>query len=66
MRRLASRWTSEYQYTIDTLLGAMIERCRELDLRLRTSPEQTKLDFAVLLTVQTMNYLHSGRHRVAL
>ena len=66
MRRLASRWTSEYQYTIDSLLGAMIERCRELDLRLRTSPEQTKLDFAVLLTVQTMNYLHSGRHRVAL
>ena len=24
------------------------------------------LDFLVLLTVQTMNYLHSGRHRVAL
>ena len=29
--------------------------------------DQTKLDFAIiLLTVQTMNYLHSGRHRVAL
>ena len=24
------------------------------------------MDFLVLLTVQTMNYLHSGRHRVAL
>jgi hypothetical protein len=66
MRRLAGRWTNEYQYTIDALLGAMIERCRELKLHLRTSAEQTKLDFAVLLTVQTMNYLHSGRHRVAL
>jgi hypothetical protein len=27
---------------------------------------RAKLDFLVLLTVQTMNYLHSGRHRVAL
>jgi hypothetical protein len=23
-------------------------------------------EFTVLLTVQTMNYLHSGRHRIAL
>jgi hypothetical protein len=30
------------------------------------SEETTKLDFMVFLTVQTMNYLHSGRHRVAL
>ena len=27
---------------------------------------QEKADFTVVLTVQTMNYLHSGRHRVAL
>jgi hypothetical protein len=66
MRQLAGRWTNEYQYTIDVVLGDMIARCRELNLRLRDTPEQTKLDFAVLLTVQTMNYLHSGRHRVAL
>ena len=45
---------------------ATLARCGELGLRLRSTPEQTKLDFAVLLTVQTMNYLHSGRHRVAL
>ena len=44
----------------------MIVRCRELDLRLATPPEHAKREFAVLLTVQTMNYLHSGRHRVAL
>ncbi|MCM2268834.1 MAG: putative zinc-binding metallopeptidase [Thermoanaerobaculia bacterium] len=66
MRQLVGRWTNEYQYTIDSVLGDMIARCRELNLRLRTSPEQTRLDFAALLTVQTMNYLHSGRHRVAL
>ena len=43
-----------------------IRRCRELNLRLADSEESTKIDFIVFLTVQTMNYLHSGRHRVAL
>ena len=28
--------------------------------------DRTKLDFTMLVTVQTMNYLHSGRHRTAL
>ncbi len=59
-------WTGEYQYTIDQVLQHMIERSRQLDLRLVTPEDQAKLDFTVLLTVQTMNYLHSGRHRLAL
>jgi len=66
IRRLVARWTNEYQYTIDQVLGDMITRCRELNLRLASNPEQARREFAVLLTVQTMNYLHSGRHRVAL
>ena len=63
--RVAS-FTDSYQYTIDQLLEKVIERCRELNLRLMDSEEETKTDFMVFLTVQTMNYLHSGRHRVAL
>jgi hypothetical protein len=66
MRKLTSHWTNAYQYTIDRVLQDMIVRCQELNLRLKTPPEQAKLDFAVLLAVQTMNYLHGGRHRVAL
>jgi hypothetical protein len=66
MRHRVGRWTNEYQYTIDRVLADMIQRSRELNLRLARPPEETKLEFAVLLTVQTMNYLHSGRHRVAL
>ena len=66
IRGLVGRWTNEYQYTIDRVLEDMILRARELGLRLKTPPEQAKTDFAVLVTVQTMNYLHSGRHRVAL
>ena len=59
-------WTGEYQYTIDQVLEAMIARCRELNLRLALPEDQVKVDFTILLTVQTMNYLHSGRHLVAL
>ena len=64
VRRTVARWTGEYQYTIDQVLDDIITRSRELNLRLRESEAQTKIDFTILLTVQTMNYLHSGRHRV--
>lgn len=66
IRRLVSKWTNEYQYTIDQVLEDMIERSRELGLRLAAPPEQTRGELALLVTVQTMNYLHGGRHRVAL
>jgi hypothetical protein len=64
--RKVARWTGEYQYTIDRVFDDMIARCRELGLRLAVAEDQAKLEFTILLTVQTMNYLHSGRHRVAL
>lgn len=66
VRSTVASFTESYQYTIDQLLEQIIERCRELNLRLSDSEESTKADFMVFLTVQTMNYLHSGRHRVAL
>lgn len=66
VRRVVSEWTNAYQYTIDQVISDMITRARELNLRLKYSEERTKLDFTIVLTVQTMNYLHSGRHRVAL
>ena len=66
VRRVVASWTSAYQYTIDQVLEDMITRCRQLDLRLTQTEERTRQDFIVLLTVQTMNYLHGGRHRVAL
>ena len=66
VRRVVADWTGIYQYTIDKVLEDMITRCRELKLRLAVPEEQARYEFTVLLTVQTMNYLHSGRHRVAL
>jgi hypothetical protein len=65
-RMMVASFTDSYQYTIDQLLENIIERCRELNLRLTEPEEATRTDFLVFLTVQTMNYLHSGRHKVAL
>ena len=66
VRRLVASWTGIYQYTIDKVLEDIIVRCRELKLRLAVPEDQARQEFTVLLTVQVMNYLHSGRHRVAL
>jgi hypothetical protein len=66
LRRVVSHWTGEYQYTIDQVLCDMIQRCRELKLRVATSERKARRDAVVLLTVQTMNYLHAGHHRIAL
>ena len=66
VRKKVTFWTGEYQYTIDQVLKDMIAYCRKQKLKLVGTEEQTKLDFMVLLTVQTMNYLHDGHHRVAL
>jgi hypothetical protein len=65
-RSTVASFTDSYQYTIDRLIEKIICRCRELNLRLTEDENATRLDFMVFLTVQTMNYLHSGRHRVAL
>jgi hypothetical protein len=66
VRRLVARWTGEYQYRIDQVLNDMIARCEVLELHLAIPEDRAKPDFMVLLTVQTMNYLHGGRHRIAL
>lgn len=66
LRHTIGEWTGQYQYTIDQVLNDMIERCRQLRLRLRRPELPTRRDAFVMLTVQTMNYLHGGHHRVAL
>jgi hypothetical protein len=65
-RRVVADWTGIYQYTIDQVIEDMVERSRELKLRLAVPEEQARHEFNVLLTVQAMNYLHSGGHRLFL
>lgn len=64
---LVSSWTGQYRYMIDQVLWEMVERCEELGLRASRGDEETLVrEAAVMLTVQTMNYLHSGRHRISM
>ena len=66
VRRLVANWTGIYQYTIDQVLEDIVVRCRDLKLRLAVPEDTARQEFTVLLTVQAMNFLHSGRHRLAL
>jgi len=63
IRQMVSRWTGEYQYTLDTILEEMMGRCRELKLRTSGRESQLKMDFAVLITVKTMHFLYSLSRR---
>ena len=66
VRRLVSRWTGEYQFTLDQVLNDMIGRCRELKLRAVGAERQLRMDFAVLLTAKTIQSLHNRRNWIAL
>ncbi len=66
LSRVVAQWTGEYRYNVSQVLREMIDRCRELDLRISGPVADVKQRAMVMLTVQTMNYLHGGHHRVAL
>ncbi|MGH8007731.1 MAG: putative zinc-binding metallopeptidase, partial [Candidatus Binatia bacterium] len=66
IRRLVSRWTEDYQFTLEQVLNDMIGRCRELKLRAVGSERTLRMDFAVLLAVQTVLFLHRRRNWIAL
>ncbi len=63
IRRMVSKWTGEYQLTLDAVLDAMIVRCRELKLRAAGPEKQLMMDFAVLLTAKTVHSLYSPSRR---
>lgn len=63
IRQMVSKWTGEYQLTLDAVLDDMIVRCRELKLRAAGNERQLKTDFTVLLTAKTVHSLYSPSRR---
>jgi hypothetical protein len=63
VRHLVSRWTGEYQLTLDAVIDEMIVRCRELGLRAVGPERQLRMDFTVLLTAKTVHSLYSPSRR---
>ena len=64
LRRVVASWTGEYAYTVNMPLKEMIKRCRELDLRLDRPEAEVKLEAAVMLAMQTTNFIHSTAYRL--
>jgi hypothetical protein len=62
IRRLVATWTGEYQFTLEQVLNDMIGRSRELKLRAAGHERSLKMEFAVLLTVKTMDFHYSRRN----
>lgn len=65
LRQLVGEGTGVHQYTINQVLHHMIERCKELKLRLGSPEVLTRRKVTVMLTAQIMNILHSGYHPIA-
>lgn len=66
IRALVSLWTGEYEFTLQQVLNDMIGRCRELKLRAAGPERRLKMEFAILLTVKTMNFHYGRRNWFAL
>jgi len=65
VRQIVADGTGVHQYTIDHVLQNMIDRCKELRLRVATPAREARRRVMIVLTVQVMNVLHSGYHRIA-
>jgi hypothetical protein len=58
--------TGVHQYTLSQLLSNMSDRCKLLRLRMTGPERQARQQLLVMLTVQTMNVVHTGYHRIPL
>lgn len=66
IRKLVSSFTGEYEFTLNQVLKDMIGRARELKLRAAGPERRLKMEFAILLTVKTMDFHYSRRNWFAL
>ena len=66
LRQVVAEGTGVHQYSINYLLEDMISRSRHLKLRLDTSESHARQRVMIMLTVHTMNAVHSGYFRIAL
>jgi hypothetical protein len=63
IRELVSKWTGERKLTLEAVLDGMIRRARELNLRAVGPPGKLRLDFALLVTAETVHSLYSPSRR---
>ncbi|MEM1026877.1 MAG: putative zinc-binding metallopeptidase [Planctomycetota bacterium] len=66
LREDAARWTGAHPYTVDQVLRDMIDRSRELKLRLAVPQPAAVKEATLMVTVNTAHFMQSGHHPVAL
>ena len=66
IRERVAEWTGVHSYTVDQVLQDMIDRCKELKLRLAMSPRKAKPEATMLLTVHTMRSMNWTRREIPL
>ena len=62
--QLCARGIGESPYVIAQILQDMIIRCREMKLYVTRTEDQVKIEVAIFVSMQALNYLHNIRHRV--
>jgi len=63
IRQMVAKWTGEHQFTLDSMLDDVIDRCRELKLRAVGDERQLRMNFIVLLTAKTVHSLYGPKRR---
>jgi hypothetical protein len=58
-----TRWTGEYKYMVKRVIAEIRARCRTLGLGIDPQAADTRNNFEIFLTAQTMKYVLQGRHR---
>ena len=66
IRSTVSDWTGAHPYTIDHVVRDMIDRCKELNLRIMHPQKFTRLQAMLMITVQTMKFLQRGRQLIVM
>jgi hypothetical protein len=64
IRRSVSRWTGEYQLTLDHAIDDLADRCRVLKLRAAGSERKMRLELTALLVSKSVTTMYSSsRHQ---
>jgi hypothetical protein len=61
IRRMVARSTGKHELALDTVLGEMIARSRELKLRAVGRQRDLVINFAILLAARSAEFLYRGR-----
>lgn len=63
---ICARGTGMYPYDIAQILQDMIVRCREMKLKISRDEDELKMDVAIFIVMQSLNYRQRINHRIAI